>query len=156
MESIPGDTESHHADGRDAFRERLAGWCIMAFAVLAEAHDSRFHRTMRDTTERHRHDLKAVMAIAAELDVILGELDPRAREVLGAALVREFGIPIGTFTNRGLKRVMNVLARGYARNEDELRLLVDYASDLENPVGLRDQCDTIVHAFQTGMGRRHE
>ncbi len=87
MESIPGDTESHHADGRDAFRERLAGWCIMAFGVLAEAHDSRFHRTMRDTTERHRHDLKAVMAIAAELDVILGELDPRVREVLGAALV---------------------------------------------------------------------
>ena len=70
MQSIPGDTESHRVDGRDAFRERLAGWCIMAFGVLAEAYDSKFHRTMRDTTERHRHDLKAVMAIAAMMNPI--------------------------------------------------------------------------------------
>ena len=142
--------DSQVVEKRDAFRERLAGWCIMAFDVLAAVYDSKFHRTMRDTTERHRSDLKALMAIAVELDVILGELDPGVREVLGGALMREYGIPVGAFKDRRLKRIMKVLARGRANNEDELRLLVDYASDLENPTELRDQCDAIVFAYSGG------
>ena len=65
------------AGGRDAFRQRLAGWCMTALDIPSAWGRLTSCGSARETIERHRGNQKVLLAMAAEIDVNLAEPSPR-------------------------------------------------------------------------------
>lgn len=128
--------------------DKLAAWCQDGITILSEGSPYPDIVEVQRETVRGLSASKQLLKVAEDIALRLGQQPEGLRSFAHEQLMDRHGFSFDSFNDEAMKKLSSILHSRKIRNEDELRLLIEFAGNQANAHESRIKADRLISEWE--------
>lgn len=134
----------------------LEQWCLDVIASFAEDGMPESVCNLQREAVRRFSGTQKLVEIAFELSDIMDDLSGEQRRQAQSKLYNSYGFGFEEFLVARRNKLSAVLKRGKIRNENEYRLALKFASDVDNDGRVATEVEALIASYEVAAAKAEE